>query len=1354
MPAKSDAIELTRIYQGRVEKIFKNGTGLSYEEGLELVWKHHELFQDAVNYYLLALAGMADIEKDSAVSRMRRSMEMVWEDFTRNGVKRPGMKHSIARTLDCSPDSLTIQEAIDRILGEPLAGKVAWDIAVNQIAASCEGEGEVTQQKRMVLAQLCSKKYDGNFFFGETMAAGREGLRIMKALFLEEDTESLEENLNEVQKRIQFSWVGIKNQEKAYSENEFRELLKKAIHYFKTISPSNSSEKFAKDALDPEKPDMYLERVESVVRDDIKRVSSGRKPSVVLFNACILFMAFGDLHSFNLIKTQVKTIDRKIREWGDGLPGECGLDGDPIELSRGDRGYVFKQFTALPGWKQVWKEFDFESIAEALKTLNQFRGKESERQAELDSVKACLDWMSRGISKDGKPVRAYETDGVVNCEEDDASSSFLPTFKDDIRWERLQCILREHLAVKNDFTNDELMDYGLSERTIRGSKEIFRRWNEVIEGANSAEDRISCVYKLRKILVDFQTDNPKTIGSAPLFNELLKPENFCIWESRFTINGKYSSKNILEDAVLFFYYRDRAEQLEEPIKCTPADARHSRRLCNLQALAGLAQGKGGGRKKTVWPRGYGIRERNILAVALVVKGDGGLWSKEKVEMRFSAPRIRRDQLVSRGVSEYCPPLAQALSGLGVDGMPCDGQETISPQIGEAAVQLMPDYDRKNHLRILLNFQPSIDVTDIQRIAGEFFDRYQFYGGDEKFGLRWPDYDEKNPVKWCNNPTPFNVVSVDLGQRTCGALSRIEVSPEKQEHSIFVGSDGSRDWFARRTYSQLLRLNGEDCRTSEGREELSGSAGRLARPEETDEAKEICVALVGKEKMMDFLVKTIDSTGGLVFEKYFPAQNDKLLRAFKMALGHLRSLARWHYFMGEGRDADVAEEIKAADWLGDKSLMGVENFENKMREELPKLLLQITERILPLRGRHWELVYRNGQYGGFELSQTIPSASEPRRWICGQRGLSFARLEQLETLRKNFQSLNRICMDKPGSKRKTSRELRGISIPDCCPDVLNRLDELKTQRVNQTANLILAHALGMRRRAHDLSTRQCRIEDNIHGEYERIPGVAPAKFIVIENLSRYRFSQGRAKFENSRLMKWSHRAVRDKLVQLCEVFGISVVEVNASYSSRFTPDGVPGFRAEEVPANQVLGSWSIKSLEKKEDFSREYEEYCRIVGLARGMGKTVLVPKEGGSIFVPFVSRNGDSRHLEQADLNASYNIGLRGIAHRGNLSVHNKVTIKRVKSVWRPILASKVLKKVIPKNSVLNIEETSMDKKDVINLFAIGCPCRSIGLSSAMSEDSPFAEYNGRLLVGTAVFRNRHAELARCISINRMRLGV
>ena len=52
---------------------------------------------------------------------------------------------------------------------------------------------------------------------------------------------------------------------------------------------------------------------------------------------------------------------------------------------------------------------------------------------------------------------------------------------------------------------------------------------------------------------------------------------------------------------------------------------------------------------------------------------------------------------------------------------------------------------------------------------------------------------------------------------------------------------------------------------------------------------------------------------------------------------------------------------------------------------------------------------------------------------------------------------------------------------------------------------------------------------------------PADFIVIEDLSRYRASQGRAPRENSRLMKWCHRAVRDKLKELCEPFGIPVLE---------------------------------------------------------------------------------------------------------------------------------------------------------------------------------------------------------------------
>lgn len=123
------------------------------------------------------------------------------------------------------------------------------------------------------------------------------------------------------------------------------------------------------------------------------------------------------------------------------------------------------------------------------------------------------------------------------------------------------------------------------------------------------------------------------------------------------------------------------------------------------------------------------------------------------------------------------------------------------------------------------------------------------------------------------------------------------------------------------------------------------------------------------------------------------------------------------------------------------------------------------------------------------------------------------------------------------------------LPDPCPALSDKLERIKEQRVNQTAHLILAEALGVEPRPHELA-EGVRRERDVHAEYHRIPGREPVGFIVIEDLSRYRTSQGRAPSENSRLMKWCHRAVRDKLKELCEPFGIPVVETPPAYSSRF------------------------------------------------------------------------------------------------------------------------------------------------------------------------------------------------------------
>ncbi len=133
----------------------------------------------------------------------------------------------------------------------------------------------------------------------------------------------------------------------------------------------------------------------------------------------------------------------------------------------------------------------------------------------------------------------------------------------------------------------------------------------------------------------------------------------------------------------------------------------------------------------------------------------------------------------------------------------------------------------------------------------------------------------------------------------------------------------------------------------------------------------------------------------------------------------------------------------------------------------------------------------------------------------------------------------------------------------CQLLLEKIDRMKEQRINQTAHLILAEALGLRLREHEI-TPQEREDRDIHGEYEKIPGREPVDFIVIENLDRYLTSQGRGPSENSRLMKWAHRAVREKIKMLAEEpFGIPVVEAAAAYSSRFCAiTGVAGARCEE------------------------------------------------------------------------------------------------------------------------------------------------------------------------------------------------
>ncbi len=53
---------MNRIYQGRVSKVEVQGADgkwVPLDRWREALWHHHELFQDAVNYYAFALVAQA-----------------------------------------------------------------------------------------------------------------------------------------------------------------------------------------------------------------------------------------------------------------------------------------------------------------------------------------------------------------------------------------------------------------------------------------------------------------------------------------------------------------------------------------------------------------------------------------------------------------------------------------------------------------------------------------------------------------------------------------------------------------------------------------------------------------------------------------------------------------------------------------------------------------------------------------------------------------------------------------------------------------------------------------------------------------------------------------------------------------------------------------------------------------------------------------------------------------------------------------------------------------------------------------------------------------------------------------------
>lgn len=260
------------------------------------------------------------------------------------------------------------------------------------------------------------------------------------------------------------------------------------------------------------------------------------------------------------------------------------------------------------------------------------------------------------------------------------------------------------------------------------------------------------------------------------------------------------------------------------------------------------------------------------------------------------------------------------------------------------------------------------------------------------------------------------------------------------------------------------------------------------------------------------------------------------------------------------------------------------------------------------------------------------------------GLSLNRLATLTEFRRKVQ-VGYYTRLRPDGTRKEIGEAFGQK-------VLDDLEQMREQRVKQLASRIVEAALGI------------GSEDRAHWEGGKRPRqriddrrFAPCHAVVIENLTHYRPEETRTRRENRQLMTWSSSKIKKYLKEACQLHGLHLCEVTASYTSRQdSRTGAPGIRCQDVAVREFMLSpfWrkqvkraEAKQAENKGDSRERF--LCELN--AKWKNKTevewrnagvVRIPLRGGAVFVSADRRSPASKGI-QADLNAAANIGLRAL---------------------------------------------------------------------------------------------------------------
>lgn len=1288
---------MNRMYQGRVTKVeisdgnrgwkpFDDDPKKAKKKGQEALWRHHELFQDAVNYYTLALAAMAaglqqDSKESTAALAWRDQVRESWLQARRKAASFSGPHARLAKLLGVNPCEGDTRKAFNSsaaaLLKDSRASEEALAKALLQILKEADSL-DLNKFCRSRLPFLCTAhdKLDATPK-NVAMTQERQMLEIIREIH-----DAPEGKIAAIAEKMELghfvTQMPKENIKDADARKEAKRLFESASKKAKGLAAI--ADRFEKQ-LDQLGDKLILPR-------------PGRKPKGAYPLAVVLklFPVTETLEAFKittrgLLKKAEKTKDAPVEIAEDFIAEARTKDDLPVFDYFTNRVFLREQDNVD---RAVWFEYDLAAFIEAIKAPRRYFLDTLAREKAADTLR--------------KKKQAMEgRRGEVDDEEDgEGTGSF--GFEDDERITLLKKLVTETLGylaeAENPGENAERIEYTIQERTLRGFDEIREKWRKLAVKDQATQKN------LLKILSEQQTKHRDDFGSAALYRALIQPEFQRIWRDAGT-----KEWHAADPLKAWSIYKELCFELadkERQIRFTPAHAEHSPRYFIIPK-----QGRFGSKHQAA---------ELAFICGMALNSASGL-EATKVRVTYSAPRLKRDNIRTDGDgnlgnTQWLQPM---MAALGMDTPP----EGVN--FANCRIIMQPS----SEANIQLGFPVEVSTDNIRTsVSHEALWKKQFNlhpDGDNFYNasLRWPH--EKQPAKppepWSKQIDSFHCLAVDLGQRDAGAFARLFVDSDTnagKRPSRFIGEAVGKKWHAALERSGMFRLPGEDApvwraktehdarnpndsgKPFDFRDELHGGRGRRARDWEAAETTELmrCLEAPPEDEERSLL------PDGWRDSLTFPEQNDKLLVAMRRYQSRISRLHRWCWFLKEKGKQDTARqevadcddsrlvtpELKDLVNKRDPRVLGM--LEAQLRQRIDKaqqILVRIANRILPLRGRSWrwerhpQATEKNPLHHLTQNGQNLDSAERPV-WIRGQRGLSMKRIEQVEELRKRFQSLNQTLRREIGGKPPIRRD---ESVPDTCPDLLEKLDNIKEQRINQTAHMVLAEALGLRLAPPPADKKKLSKEKDLHGVYGKIldkngKWVGPVDFIVIEDLSRYRASQGRAPRENSRLMKWCHRAVRDKLKQLCEVFGLPVLETPAAYSSRFcSRSGVPGFRATEVTAGFTKdGQWAWLA-GKKDEQGKPTEEAQRLLDLDGLLSKeqealerewvskkrpspcpkhTLLVPMAGGPIFVPIVD-SVDGADLQpkivQADINAAGNIGLRAVADPKLWSIHQRLRTLR-----------------------------------------------------------------------------------------------